>query len=238
MKKFFNTTLVIGSLLFVAALSSCQKDQGMKSNKVLPAVNSTNLSSSIGNIAEIDVSLGDSVYYWTKSGTVSSGTFTNSTAYRTPVSYSLPTGKTPNDVIAIAIASNNYCYYWYSNGTVSVGYTNNATAHSLPVAFTCAPGETPTTILAISIAKTSNNVYTWYKDGTATVGTYTNLASIRSAYPFSVASGKLVSDVVGIGIAGSNDHTWVWYNDGTTKSVSSGYTNIFDAYSGAVSASF
>src|SRR3979490_3284798 len=73
-----------------------------------------NLSSSIGNIAEIDVSLGDSVYYWTKSGTVSSGTFTNSTAYRSAVSYTLPTGETPNTIVAIGIASNNNCYYWYS----------------------------------------------------------------------------------------------------------------------------
>jgi hypothetical protein len=238
MNKIINVKLLFVAMTLMAIVSSCQKDAGVKSLAPSTPASGNNFSSSIGNIAEIDVSHGDSVYYWSKSGTVSSGTFTNSTAYRGPIAYTLPAGKTPNDVVAIAIASNNHCYYWYSDGTVSVGYSNNATAYSAPVSYTCAPGQTPTTILAISIAKTSNNVYTWYKNGTATVGSATNLASIRSAYTYTPASGKLISDIVGIGIAGSNDHTWAWYNDGTTKAVSSGYTNILDAYSGATAASF
>lgn len=221
------------------SFESCQK----QTEETVPASSQSlkahNLSSSIGNIVDIDVSLGDSVYYWTRSGTCSSGTFTNSTAYRSAYPYSLPSGKTPNDVVAVGIASNNNCYFWYSDGTVSIGTSDNATAYSAPVSYTLPSGETPTKILAMSFAKQgSHNVYTWYKDGTATVGTYTNLSSIRSNYTYTPDSGKNISDIVGIGIAGSNDHTYVWYNTGTAKSVSSGITNQFGYYTAPVTASF
>lgn len=236
MKNLTNLASVL--LLTATVFSGCSKQHeptaaGADKGK------QTKFSSSIGNIVDTDISFGDSVYYWSKSGTVSSGTFTNSTAYRTPYSYSLPAGKTPLDVVAIGISSNNNCYYWYSDGTVSRGTSDNATYYSSPVSYTLPPGQTPTTILAMSFAKQgSGNVYTWYKDGTATVGNPTNLASVRSSYPYTPAAGKLITDIVGIGIAGSNDHTYVWYNAGTTKSVSSGITNQFDYYFGATAASF
>lgn len=224
---------IVSSSLFVG----CTKDKTNATPANASSKKSTH-SSSIGNIVETDISLGDTCYYWTKSGLVSSGTSTNSTYYRSPVSYSLPTGKTPLDVVAIAIASTNWVYYWYSDGTMSVGYSNNATAHIAPKPYLLPAGKTPTDILAISIAKSNNRVYTWYKDGTATVGNSTDLGAITSPYPFSVPAGKTINDVVGIGIAGSNDHTYIWYNDGVNKTVSSGYTNIFDAYFSPVPSSF
>jgi hypothetical protein len=230
-------------VLFAAVFSSCTKEQQLTNTPTIANVNSAavkkaTFSSPIGNIAEIDISRGDTCYYWTKSGTVSSGSTTNATLYRSPVSYSLPGGQSPSTVVAIAIANTNWCYFWYSNGTMSVGFSNNATAHIAPKPYLLPAGKTPADILAISIAKSSNNVYTWYKDGTASVGNSTDLGAIRSPYPYTVPSGKTINDVVGIGIAGSNDHTYVWYNDGNTKTVSSGYTNIFDAYFGPVPATF
>lgn len=232
------TTLIILATFFV---ESCNKQQN-----VVPApaklnftINKNNLSSSIGNIVDMDMNLHDSCYYWYKDGTMSVGTYTNSTAYIALKSYSLPAGETPSTVVAIGIANNNYCYFWYADGTYSVGNSGNASAHSAPASYTVPSGESTTTIVAMSIAKQgSSNVYTWYKDGTATVGSASNLASVRSNYTYTVASGRTVSDIVGIGIAGSNDHTFVWYNNGTTKSVSSGYTSQFDVYFGLTSASF
>ncbi|MBS7562787.1 hypothetical protein KHS38_00075 [Mucilaginibacter sp. Bleaf8] len=242
MKKF-KTFAFLATLSSSLLFGSCTKDKSLPNAKTQDADAAASskkgtLSASFGDIAEIDISRGDTCYYWTKSGTVSSGTSTNSTYYRSPVNYSLPSGKTPADVVAIAIANTNWCYFWYSDGTMSVGYSNNATAYISPKPYALPSGKTPADILAISIAKSNNNVYTWYKDGTASVGNSTSLGAIRAPYPYTVAAGKTISNVVGIGIAGSNDHTYVWYNDGSTKSVSSGYTDIFDAYFGAVPSSF
>jgi len=189
-------------------------------------------------IAEIDISKGDTCYYWTRSGTVSSGTSSNSVLYRSPVSYTLPAGKTPANIVGIAIASTNWCYYWYNDGTMSVGTTTNATAYIAPKSYTLPANETPANIVSMSIAKSSNYVYTWFKDGTAITGNSTTLDAYRSAYPYTVAAGKTINNVVGIGIAGSTDHTFAWYNDGTTKTVSSGITNQFDYYFAPIPSSF
>jgi hypothetical protein len=239
MNKLPHLASIAIALTTLFFLGSCTKQNDVtSSNKPVPTFKQSNLSSSIGNIVDMDISLGDTCYYWTKSGTVSSGDSTNATLFRAPVAYTLPTGKTPNDVVGIGIASNNWCYYWYSDGTVSSGYSNNATAHTSPVSYTLPAGETPTTIVAISIAKNTNNVYTWYKDGTASVGTPTNLSSVRAPYAYTPASGKLIGDIVGIGINGSNSHCFVWYNDGTTKTLSIGITNQLDYYASPVTASF
>jgi len=199
--KLNNPALLIAAILSIVLLiSSCTKEQSAaNANKSFPSITKTSYSSSIGNIVDMDVSLGDSCYYWTKSDSVSSGDSTHSTLYRSKVPYSLPTGKTPNDVVAIGIASNNWCYFWYSDGTVSSGYSNNATAHTSPTSFVCPTGESPTTIVSMSIAKNTNYVYTWYKDGTASIGTPTNLSSVRSPYTYTLPSGQSISNIAGIG---------------------------------------
>lgn len=233
----------LASLLMLTAVivfaQSCSKNQNVAPAKSTPAIGARTLSSSIGNVVDMDINTHDSCYYWYRTGMMSVGTYTSSAAYIALKPYTLPTGKTPYDVIAIGIAPNTHCFFWYSNGTVSEGNSTNASAYAAPVSFTVPAGETVTSILSMSIAKVgSSNVYTWYKDGTATVGTAYNLASVRSNYPYTVASGETINDVVGIGINGSDDHTYVWYNTGTSKSVSSGITNQFDYYFGATSASF
>ncbi|WP_259068420.1 hypothetical protein HDF24_09345 [Mucilaginibacter sp. X4EP1] len=186
-------------------------------------------------IAEIDMSLNDSTYYWSKLGTVTSGTTTNYLAYRSQAAYTLPTGETPNSIIGVAIASNNWCYYYYSDGKMSVGTSVNASYHSGLASYSLPSGETVANILSISIAKNSNNVYTWYKDGTASVGSFTSLGSVRSPYAYTVAAGETISNVVGIAIAGTDSHVFAWYKD---LKVSEGDSNQFDYYAGTISASF
>jgi len=188
-------------------------------------------------IAEIDISKGDTCYYWYKSGKVSAGTSSNSVQYMAPVNYTLPAGKTPDNIVGIAFSHTNWCYYWYNDGTMSVGTYTNATAYIAPKSYALPAGETPSNILSMSIAKSNDYVYTWFKDGTAVTGNSTTLAAYRSAYPYTVAAGQSIGTVVGIGIAGSNDHTYAWYYNGSGL-VSSGATSQFDYYFGAIPSSF
>src|SRR3569833_417966 len=239
MKNLFKLASGVMLILTIVFIQSCSKDNSAAPVRSSILTGQHNLSGSIGNVVDMDINLHDSCYYWYSTGMMSVGTNVSSAAYIALKPYTLPTGKTANDVVAVGVARNTHVIFWYSDGTVSEGTSTNASAYAAPVSYTVPAGETVTNIIAMSIAKQgSNNVYTWYKDGTATVGSTTNLAAVRSNYAYTVASGKSVSDIVGIGFNGSDDHTFVWYNTGTAKSVSSGITNQFDYYFGATTASF
>jgi hypothetical protein len=239
MKNLTKLTFLVMLAAIIVSLQSCSKEKNATPVKSSATLGQQNLSGSIGNLVDMDINLNDSCYYWYRTGMMSVGTDISSAAYIALKPYTLPTGKTPYDVVAVGIAKTSHVFFWYDDGTVSEGTSTNASAYAAPISYTVPSGETVTNIVAMSIAKQgSSNVYTWYKDGTATVGSTTNLASVRSNYAYTVASGKTVSDIVGIGINGSDDHTFVWYNDGTTKTVSSGITNQFDYYFGTTTASF
>jgi hypothetical protein len=188
------------------------------------------------SVAEIDISKGDSTYYWSKTGTVSSGSTTNSTLYRSASSVTLPSGETASDIIGVAIASTNWCYYYYADGTMSVGSTTNATAHAAQAAYSVPSDETVSNILSVSIDKSNDHVYTWYKDGNVSAGTSKNLSAYSANYStFTVAAGESISNVVGIGIAGSSGHVYAWYSD---RKVSQGTISQFDYYTSAILSGF
>ena len=63
----------------------------------------------------------DHVYTWYSDRTVSVGTSENLAAYQPPHPYSLPFGKTPDDIVEIGIAGNDHVYTWYRDSTVSSG---------------------------------------------------------------------------------------------------------------------
>jgi hypothetical protein len=191
-----------------------------------------NIPPPITDIAEIDCTVIDTAVYWLKNGTVSSGTSTNATAFRSPRSYTLPSGETPSDIVGIGVSSSNKVYYYYLDGTFSVGSSTNATSFQAPESYTVAAGETISNILGISVDKSTNYVYTWYKDGTISQGNSLNLGLHNPNYgTFTVAAGESISTVVGIGIAGNTGYCHVWYSDQTT---STGTLTQFDYYSPAV----
>jgi hypothetical protein len=242
MKSFKNLTLGVISALSFFLIQSCNKEQNSQIKNRDMAMSAPVIFTP-PQLIDMDIDASDRCIYWYRNGTVSVGTSTNSLAYSAKTNFTLPSGLTPSNVVAIGIANNNHCYYWYSNGTVSSGTYSNASAYFSPVPYVVPSNESISNIVSMSIAKvTSSYVYTWYKDGTATVGVSTNLGSIRSNYPYTLPAGETISNIAGIGIAGSNDHTYVWYlNPGGSiyyEYVSSGYTNVFNAYFNPVTASF
>lgn len=142
-------------------------------------------------------------------------------------SYKLPAGKTPNDIVAMAIAgSDDHVYAWYKDGTVSSGTSTNLEAYRKPYRYEIRDGETPGNIVGIAIAKSDDRVYAWYDDGTVSSGTTSNLSSARHRYDYTLPPGKSPDDIVDMDIA-PDDHVFVWYKDGTA---SSGTTDRLDKY--------
>jgi len=161
-------------------------------------------------------------------GIVSSGTSWNLSEYRQPYAYSLPPGKSPNDIVGMAIAgSNDHVYVWYRDGTVSSGTSSNLEQYRKLYAYSLPPGKSPDDIVGMGSAGSNDHVYAWYRDGTVSSGTSSNLEQYRKLYPYSLPPGKSPDDIVGIAIAGSNDYVYAWYRDGT---ISSGTSSNLEQY--------
>jgi len=75
----------------------------------------------------------DHVYTWFDDNKVRSGSSSRFGIYRHSYRYSLPAGKSPNDIVGMGIAgSNDHCYAWYKDGTVSSGSSSDIDKYRKP----------------------------------------------------------------------------------------------------------
>ncbi len=153
--------------------------------------------------------------------------------YKSPYTTVFPLGKTFDNVVGFAIASNDYVYVWYDDQTVSVGTSWDLDKYLAPVGYNLPPGKTPEHIVDIAISP-SNIVYTWYLNGTFSIGTVTHLGVYLPSAPYSTPNPELgygPSDIEGIAIA-PNNKVYVWYRFGdrtigTAQNLSE-HTNILN----------
>lgn len=168
----------------------------------------------------------DHVYTWYSDRTVSVGTSENLSAYQPPHPYSLPFGKTPEDIVEIGIARNDYVYTWYRDLTVSVGTSTDLDKyqprHPYRVTRT---NSSPDGIVGIDIACSNDHVYAWFRTGLVISGTSEYLDKYHDAVLFSTGS-LTASSITGIGIA-RNDHVYAWFFD---RRVSSGTSTNLQKY--------
>jgi hypothetical protein len=168
----------------------------------------------------------DHVYTWFSDQTVSVGTSENLAAYQPPHSYSLPFGKTPEDIVGIGIAGDDRVYTWYRDSTVSVGTSTDLDTYQPRHPYRAAKEESASRILAMDIACSNDHVYTWYSDHIVSAGTSDDLDKYNKRSHFTTGTTASSQRLVGIGIA-RNDHVYAWYSFG---SVSSGTSENFDLY--------
>lgn len=175
------------------------------------------------------------VYAWYSDGTVSSGTSSDLDRHSKPVRYTLPAGKKPVDIRAIAIAKTGKVFVWYDaprgkggKGTRSIGTITDLDRHSSigkcdandeSGCVTIAKGKTMIHIVGIGIAKSNDHVYIWYEDGTVSSGTSMDFDHYFKPKRYETAggSGGTSYNIRGIGIA-KNDHVYAWYINGKASS--------------------
>lgn len=159
-------------------------------------------------------------YAWYDDGTVSSGTSWNLGQHTAPQSYSLPPGKTPADIRAIAIASNDRVITWYDDGSFSWGTSRKLDAYEPEVRDEDDEKKRYRDgwlLRTIDKAIASDDkVYTWYDDGRVSVGTVREPHKHVERKPFVVPPGKSRYDIRRLAIA-SDDKVYVWYVDGTVS---------------------
>jgi hypothetical protein len=176
----------------------------------------------MAEIVGIDIAFSSSkVYVWFDDGTVRRGSSVRSDDV--PYKYTLPAGKQPNDIVDIAIASDDHCYAWYRDGTVSSGTSDNLAKYRSPYSYKVASGKTPNDIVGIAISQSpafKDLCHVYYRDGTKYHGSSDKLGASNTKKDYSLAPGMTPNDVVSIGIA-PDKKVYAWYQDGTVSAGSS-----------------
>lgn len=152
----------------------------------------------------------DHVFTWYSDKTVSVGTSENLSFYEPPHPFTMPFGKTPDDIVEIGIAGNDRVYTWYKDSTVSVGTSTDLDKYQPRHPFIPPKTQRVATIVGIDIACSNDHVYAWYQDGSVSSGTSDNLGEYYERHRFTAPNSPF--NVVGIGIAG-NDHVYAWYSN-------------------------
>jgi CubicO group peptidase (beta-lactamase class C family) len=183
-------------------------------------------SARFDHIAAVAISPDDIVYTWMRDGKVHKGWSRKLASESDAKSYSVPSGMTPRDIRAIAIAgSTSKVYTWWNNGGVTVGSSRNLDKHSSfaldsegKVKRVKMPsGLSMANVVGIGISKSDDHVYVWYDNGTVSSGTSRDFTRyfVGKSYkgPYSTTPYR----ILGVGIA-KNDTVYAWYSNGKTSS--------------------
>lgn len=177
------------------------------------------------------------VHTWYADQKVFTGTAQDLDAQGEGLSFSLPSGKTVNDIRAMAISPiSNRVFTWYDDGSLSSGtardldkyfYEKNPYTNSdgEKTGFKKADDKVMNQIVGIAMGKNGSQTqtYTWYDDGTVSVGDARNLVKYAAPVSYSTGSGKSRYDIRGMGMTADN-HVITWYSDKTY--VKGSYTDL------------
>jgi hypothetical protein len=172
----------------------------------------------------------DRVFTWYRDGHVTIGNSEHLDAHQghEPSSrYSLPPGKTTDDIVAIGISKKDHVYTWYADNTKSIGTSSDLDSREAPSSYSVAPGKSPADIVGIDIACSTDRVFTWYGDHTKSIGSSSDLDLHQAPTGYFLAAGKSPADLVELGIAGTKDHVYAWYRD---RTASAGKSSDLDSF--------
>ena len=168
------------------------------------------------------ISSTDTSYAWYENQTVSWGNTHDLDSKSGPAqAFSMPSGKTPNDILGMAMSGQDDVYTWYRDGTYSVGTPTDLDAASGLV------GPPPVwrdekdnvsgvaaQVLGIAMRKLDNRVFAWYLDGTYSSGTSKDFDNNARA-DYSQAAGKTIYDLRDADFASTGV---IYFHYGTTAS--------------------
>lgn len=110
-------------------------------------------------------------YVWYRDGTMSIGYSDDLDGQSGPVAYTCPPGKTPANIVGIAMDNSKQVYTWYNDNTYTVGDVTNLASIKSATSYVVPAGKTAANILGTAIDINANQVVTWYSDGTVSKGT-------------------------------------------------------------------
>jgi CubicO group peptidase (beta-lactamase class C family) len=167
---------------------------------------------------------GTLTFTWFRDLTVCAGSTTHLDDERTLYTYRLPPGKTPDDIIDMAIdgtpaEGGGMVFTWFKDGTVCAGSSSDLDRYRAPYQYRLPAGKTPDDIVGIGIDGTvpdnlGGMVFVWFRDGTVCAGSSGDLDTYRSLYPYTLPTACSPSGIIAMAIAGRGEnsgdvHTWL-----------------------------
>lgn len=147
-------------------------------------------------------------YAWYENQTVSWGNTHDLDATSGPAqAFSMPAGKTTNDILGMAMSSSGEVHTWYLNGTFSIGTPTDLGSilspgappsectSDIPFCWSPAANISVTQVLGIAIRKSDNRVFAFYDDGTYSSGTKKDFDASTPRASYSPAAGKTIFDL-------------------------------------------
>lgn len=160
---------------------------------------------------------GTLTFTWFRDLTVCAGSTTQLDHERSLYTYRLPPGKTPDDIIDMAIdgtpsQGGGRVYTWFKDGTVCVGTSSDLDRFRSPYTYRLPSGKTPDDIVGIGIDGTvpdnlGGMVFVWFRDGTVCAGSSSDLDKYRSLYPYRLPTACSPSGIIAMAIAGRGENS-------------------------------
>lgn len=149
----------------------------------------------------------------------------------------LPSTREGEDIVGMAISTDEKVYTWYSDGHRSVGNSldlDSSTGQPI-VRYSLPPGQAYEDIVALAI-NSDNRVYSWYSDGSRAIGTSYDLDYYGTG-SFTVPPGQTPDEIVGIAIDRNNgDGVYAEFRDGSTARGRTWELDMFDYDRGNIAA--
>lgn len=153
----------------------------------------------------------DYVYTWADTGTVTIGTSERLDEHQSGYAFTLPSGYTYGDILAIGIRPGDDVITWYDNGKYSIGHSDDLDAVASPASYSLPTGKAASDLLGADFLP-DGRVVSWYDDNTYAIGTMANLDANGAGFTWHLAPGEQITDLIGVGLAG-NSLAYLWYDD-------------------------
>ncbi len=140
-------------------------------------------------------------YVFYKNGKYSIGTSNNLAKYQQPKSYTLPTGKSPKDIVGVSYSKREKMtfdsternnkdmafFVFFKDGTVTAGFRpQQLDSFRKPYQYVTPTGISPTDIKGMGCAPDTRYHYGWYNDNTVSAGSSDNLDRYRKRYNYTL----------------------------------------------------
>lgn len=170
----------------------------------------------ISDLAGIEITAGNAVLYYTKSGKVVRGSWNNAVGPTT--TYAGRTEAPITDIVEISMTTANRFYAYFSNGYYMDGEMyklgNNPVGgynQAIP-----APGQSLSTFIGTTVKRENNDHLYWYNDGTYSVGRSNEWAKYSYGNTYTVPAGKKFTDIKAVGTDDEGRY-YFWYKDNTVS---------------------
>lgn len=170
----------------------------------------------------IDLAIGSNnrVTAWYSDRTYSIGRSDDLDRYQSRTNFTLPPGKSVEDIVGIARAGQSgRVYTWYADGSRSIGTAASLGSIAVIQSDGFGAARSRNTLVGIGMRNSDYRVYAWYHDGTVSAGTFSDISRFW-VNSYTTAPSANPYDIVGVAVSDNQNKVAFYSDDRATKGTS------------------